>query len=104
LELLLDLATLDTGDEDDLVLTTDNSHGEMPHLFMEVPRLPALLWTGLTTRKLGSLTPGQTKPVTLELIPTVTGLQTIPSLIIHELTMDRNYEFNDLGHVLVCVV
>ncbi|KER28235.1 hypothetical protein T265_04910 [Opisthorchis viverrini] len=64
--------------------------------------LPPLAWVGLTTCRLGMLPPGRSMPLSLSLMATVPGLQHVSGVLIHENTTERDYEFGDLGQVLVC--
>ncbi|CAH8547478.1 unnamed protein product [Schistosoma turkestanicum] len=63
--------------------------------------LSPIVWLSRTKQKLGKLSPGQCVPFELNLMATVPGLHMISGLCIHELTMNRDYEFNNLAHVLV---
>ncbi|KAH8873348.1 Trafficking protein particle complex subunit 13 [Schistosoma japonicum] len=63
--------------------------------------LPPIVWLSRTRQKLGKVLPGQCIPFELNLMATLPGLHMISGLYIHELTMNRDYEFNDLAHVLV---
>nr|CAH8864640.1 unnamed protein product [Trichobilharzia regenti] len=63
--------------------------------------LSPLVWLGRTRQNLGRLSPGQCIPFELNLMATTPGLHMVSGVCIHELTMNRDYEFNDLAHVLV---
>ncbi|VDO96935.1 unnamed protein product [Schistosoma margrebowiei] len=63
--------------------------------------LPLIVWLSKTRQKLGKLLPGQCIPFELNLMATLPGLHMISGLCIHDLTMNRDYEFNNLTHVLV---
>ncbi|CAL8072537.1 unnamed protein product [Calicophoron daubneyi] len=107
LDLMLDLRTLGTPvadtftvpPESELESSTESSKQSDHHL----TPLPPIVWMGVSTRRLGGLPPGRSMPLQLNMMATTPGLQVISGLTLHELSTDREYVFNDLAHVLVCV-
>lgn len=64
--------------------------------------LPSWIWIGSTTRPLGGLPPRRSVILSLDAIATTPGLQAIPGPIVRDCSSNQDFEFNDLGHVLVC--
>ncbi|KAF7261148.1 hypothetical protein EG68_01384 [Paragonimus skrjabini miyazakii] len=105
LDLMLDLRTLGTSmPETSYRSTHTGKEDSSPSCAVDpVPTpLPPLVWLGLTSRRLGTLSPGRSISFSLTMMATAPGLQTVSGVLVHEVTVDRDYEFNNLGHVLVC--
>ncbi|KAF5395178.1 hypothetical protein PHET_06470, partial [Paragonimus heterotremus] len=105
LDLTLDLRTLGTSMPENSYRSTHiGKRDSSPSCSVDpVPTpLPPLVWLGLTSRRLGTLSPGRSMSFSLTMLATAPGLQTVSGVLVHEVTADRDYEFNNLGHVFVC--
>ncbi|CAH8587244.1 unnamed protein product [Schistosoma mattheei] len=81
--------------------TSNNNNDNNNSIQLTNSYLPLIVWLSKTRQKLGKLLPGQCIPFELNLMATLPGLHMISGLCIHDLTMNRDYEFNNLTHVLV---
>ncbi|KAF8571861.1 hypothetical protein P879_01652, partial [Paragonimus westermani] len=105
LDLMLDLRTLGTSVPETSYKSThiEKRDSSPPRSVGSLATpLPPLVWLGLTSRRLGTLSPGRSMSFSLDMMATAPGLQTVSGVLVHEVTVDRDYEFNNLGHVLVC--
>ncbi|KAH9581100.1 hypothetical protein MS3_00008339 [Schistosoma haematobium] len=80
---------------------TSNNNDNNNSIQLTNSYLPLIVWLSKTRQKLGKLLPGQCIPFELNLMATLPGLHMVSGLCIHDLTMNRDYEFNNLTHVLV---